>query len=313
MKVIRDFDSVEFDRNSIVTVGTFDGVHIGHRKIINMLTELKSGKTLRGVVVTFEPHPQLVLKNKTKELKILSTLEEKSEIFEKLGVDLVYVINFTKEFSMNTAEQFYTNYLIKKLGFFGIVIGYDHMVGRNRSGGFETLTKLSGEYNFEIHQIDELRINGNTISSSAIRNLLTEGKVKEASHLLTDYYSITGEVVSGDKLGRKIGFPTANIKPASENKLIPGNGVYLVSAEISGNLYYGLLNIGFRPTVTEIPLKTIEVYFMDFEGDIYGKTLRIKFRDFIREEKKFNSIEELINQIKKDKEFSKTLITKINN
>jgi riboflavin kinase / FMN adenylyltransferase len=313
MKVIRDFDSVEYDRNSIVTVGTFDGVHIGHRKIINMLTELKSGKTLRRVVVTFEPHPQLVLKNKTKELKILSTLEEKSEIFEKLGVDMVYVINFTKEFSMNTAEQFYTNYLIKKVGFSDIVIGYDHMVGRNRSGGFETLTKLSGEYNFEIHKIDELRINGNTISSSAIRTFLTERKVKEASRLLPDYYSITGEVVSGDKLGRKIGFPTANIKPASENKLIPGNGVYLVSAEISGNLYYGLLNIGFRPTVTEIPLKTIEVYFMDFEGDIYGKTLRIKFRDFIREEKKFNSIEVLINQIKKDEEFSKTLITKINN
>ena len=311
MKVIRDSEHVEYNRQSVVTVGTFDGVHIGHRKIIAVLNGLKNEKKLRSIIVTFEPHPQLVLKNKVKEIRILSTLEEKLELFEKSGIDIVYVITFTKDFSQNTAEQFYIEYLIKKFGFSDIVIGYDHMVGKNREGGFETLNSLSGKYNFDVHKIDELKINGYTVSSTAIRNFLLNGNLKEAALLLNDHYSITGKVVYGDRLGVKIGFPTANIEPASEFKLIPKNGVYLVSSEISGKQYFGMMNIGFRPTVTEAGIQTLEVHFLDFEGNLYGKILKIKFREFIREEQKFNSLDELKKQIKKDKEVSKKLISNI--
>jgi riboflavin kinase/FMN adenylyltransferase len=313
MKVIRDSEPVEYNKLSVVTVGTFDGIHIGHRKIIDVLNNLKKEKNLRSIIVTFEPHPQLVLKNKVREIKILSTLDEKLEMFEKFGIDIVYIITFTKDFSQNSAEQFYVKYLIEKFGFCDIVIGYDHMVGKNREGGFETLKSLSVKYNFNVHKIEEFKANGYTVSSTSIRNFLLEGNLKEASLLLNDNYTITGEVIYGDRLGVKIGFPTANIKPVSEFKLIPKNGVYLVSSEISGKLYYGMMNIGYRPTVTDANVQTLETYFLDFEGNLYGQELKIKFLDYIREEKKFNSIEELKEQINKDKEFSKKIISNINN
>ena len=311
MKVIRDFDSVEFDKNSVITIGTFDGVHLGHRKIIDSVHEIRDSKKLRSVIVTFEPHPQLVLKNKAHEIKLLSTLEEKLETFEKLGIDLVYVINFTKDFSQMSADEFYENYIINKFGLSDIVIGYDHMVGKNRQGGFDTLKKLSGKYDFTVHKIDELKVNGYIVSSTVVRNMLLASSVKDAAMLLSDNYSVTGEVIYGDKLGRKIGFPTANIKPVSEYKLIPKDGVYLVFSEIRGKKYYGMMNIGIRPTVTEGLKKTHEVYFKDFSGDIYGEVLKIKFLDFIREEKKFNSLDELKLQIEKDNKTSTDLINNL--
>ncbi|HEY5535579.1 MAG TPA: bifunctional riboflavin kinase/FAD synthetase [Ignavibacteria bacterium] len=311
MKVIRDFESVEYNKNSVITIGTFDGIHLGHRKIIDSVHEIRDSKNLRSIIVTFEPHPQIVLKNKAHDIKLLSTLEEKLEMFERLGIDMVYVINFTKEFSQNTAEEFYKKFIFDKFGLSDIVIGYDHMVGRNREGGFETLKKLSGEYDFNIHKIDELKINGYTVSSTVIRNMLLASSVKDAAMLLCDYYPFTGEVIYGDKLGRKIGFPTANIKPLSEYKLIPKNGVYLVLSEIKGKKYYGMMNIGVRPTVTEGLNKTNEIYFIDFNDDIYGEILKIKFLDFIREEKKFNSVNELKQQIEKDKEVSIDIINNL--
>ena len=311
MKVIRDFESVEYNKNSVITIGTFDGIHLGHRKIIDSVHEIRDSKNLRSIIVTFEPHPQIVLKNKAHDIKLLSTLEEKLEMFERLGIDMVYVINFTKEFSQNTAEEFYKKFIFDKFGLSDIVIGYDHMVGRNREGGFKTLKKLSGEYDFNIHKIDELKINGYTVSSTVIRNMLLASSVKDAAMLLCDYYPFTGEVIYGDKLGRKIGFPTANIKPLSEYKLIPKNGVYLVLSEIKGKKYYGMMNIGVRPTVTEGLNKTNEIYFMDFNDDIYGEILKIKFLDFIREEKKFNSVNELKQQIEKDKEVSIDIINNL--
>ena len=308
MRVVREFDSVDFDKKSVITVGTFDGIHLGHRKIIDSVNEIKKSKGLRSVIITFEPHPQIVLKNKSPDIKILSTLDEKLEMFESLNIDIVYVIEFTKEFSLNSAEDFYVNYIINKFGLSDIVIGYDHMVGRNREGGFETLKGLSGKYDFEIHKIDELKTEGYIVSSTVVRHMLQSSSVKDAKMLLNDYYSITGEVIYGDKLGRQIGFPTANIKPVSEYKLIPQNGVYLVKSEINRKNYFGMMNIGVRPTVSEGQKLTLEVNFLDFEGDLYGQSLKIKFLDFIRREKKFNSVEELKKQIEKDKEFSKDLI-----
>jgi len=313
MIVIKDFDSVDYDKKSVITVGTFDGIHLGHRKIMDSVNEIKKSKGLRSVIITFEPHPQIVLKNKVPDIKILSTFEEKLELFESLNIDIVYVIKFTKKFSQNSAEDFYVNYIINKFGLSDIVIGYDHMVGRNREGGFETLKSLSGKYDFEIHKIDELKTEGYIVSSTVIRHMLQSSSVKDAAMLLNDYYSLTGKVIHGDELGRKIGFPTANIKPVSEYKLIPQNGVYLVKSEIKGKNYFGMMNIGVRPTVTEGQKLTLEVHFLDFGGDLYGQMLKIKFIDYIRKEKKFNSVEELKKQIKKDKEFSKDLINNLIN
>jgi len=185
------------------------------------------------------------------------------------------------------------------------------MVGKDRQGGYDTLKKLSGKYDFEVHKIDELKVNGYIVSSTVVRNMLLASSVKDAAMLLSDNYSVTGEVIYGDKLGRKIGFPTANIKPVSEYKLIPKDGVYLVFSEIRGKKYYGMMNIGIRPTVTEGQIKTHEVYFKDFSGDIYGEMLKIKFLDFIREEKKFNSPDELKLQIEKDNKTSTDLINNL--
>lgn len=213
MKVIRDFDSVEFDKNSVITIGTFDGVHLGHRKIIDSVHEIRDSKKLRSVIVTFEPHPQLVLKNKAHEIKLLSTLEEKLETFEKLGIDLVYVINFTKDFSQMSADEFYENYIINKFGLSDIVIGYDHMVGKNRQGGFDTLKKLSGKYDFTVHKIDELKVNGYIVSSTVVRNMLLASSVKDAAMLLSDNYSVTGEVIYGDKLEEKSAFQRLTLSP----------------------------------------------------------------------------------------------------
>ncbi len=307
MQVIREDENNCYNKNSVVTVGTFDGIHLGHKKIISDLIEIKKEKNLRSVVVTFDPHPQLILKNKHHIIKILSTTEEKIKEFEKLGVDLVFIINFTKDFSETNAEGFYKNYLIEKIGLKDIVIGYDHNFGKNREGNYETLKNFSAKYGFNVHKVDEYKINGERTNSTTIRNLLSEGNIEKASQILGYNYYFTGTVITGDKRGKKIGFPTANIKPISEYKLIPKNGVYFVSAEINNAKYYGMMNIGNRPTIADLNEIFIEVNIFDFDSDIYNETIKIEFLNYLREEKKFSSIEELIAQLNKDKEICKKL------
>lgn len=307
MQVIREDENNCYNKNSVVTVGTFDGIHLGHKKIISDLIEIKKERNLRSVVVTFDPHPQLILKNKHHTIKILSTTEEKIKEFEKLGVDLVFIINFTKDFSETNAEDFYKNYLIEKIGLKDIVIGYDHNFGKNREGNYKTLKNFSTKYGFNVHKVDEYKINGERTNSTTIRNLLIEGNVEKASQILGYNYYFTGTVVTGDKRGKKIGFPTANIKPISEYKLIPKNGVYFVSAEINNAKHYGMMNIGNRPTIADLKEIFIEVNIFDFDSDIYNETIKIEFLNYLREEKKFSSIEELIAQLNKDKEICKKL------
>lgn len=311
MNLITEKDSLEFNRKSVITVGTFDGVHIGHRQIIEKLNEIKKLRGLRSVLVTFEPHPRIVLKNHG-EVKILTTLDEKLKTFESLGIDIVFLISFTKEFASTSAEDFYKNYLVEKTGLSELVLGYDHSFGKNREGNFGLLKELSLKYNFGIHKIEEYKLGDEHVSSTVIRKAILEGNVMQASRLLGSEYMLSGEVIQGDRRGMTLGYPTANLKPDSEYKLIPGNGVYIVTSEIGGKEYYGMMNIGTRPTVEGSKGHHLEVHFLDFDRDIYGEMLTVKFIDFIRSEQKFDSLEILKSQLKKDKQYTFNVAKEIN-
>jgi riboflavin kinase/FMN adenylyltransferase len=312
MVVARSLEELEFDKKSIITVGTFDGVHLGHQEIIKILNSVKQNKGLRSVIVTFDPHPQIVLKNKDKDIKILSTTDEKIKIFESYGIDLVYVINFTKEFSQTPAREFYINYLINGVGVTDLVLGYDHMFGKNREGNFDTLTEMAKEFDFNVDKVEEFTLNGAHISSTEIRNFLLSGEIEKANNLLGREYSIEGEVIHGDKRGKELGYPTANLK-VDEFKLIPKNGIYAVSAEVDdvkGNgKHNGMMSIGVNPTVSDNNNLKIEVNIFDFDKDIYGKKIKINFIDYMREEQKFNSLEDLIEAMASDK---RKILNKLN-
>ncbi|MEO6695123.1 MAG: bifunctional riboflavin kinase/FAD synthetase [Ignavibacteria bacterium] len=308
MQVIRDIGDIKFDKRSAVTVGTFDGVHLGHRKIIEKLNSIKDTKKLRSIIVTFEPHPQIVLRNRVKDIKILTTLEEKLEIFKQLEVDITYVIPFTKDFANTTAEEFYKNYLIDKIGISDLILGYDHMFGKNREGNFDTLKDLSEEFQFTVDKVDEYMYEGEHISSTVIRNLLNAGDVKKVSLILGRPYSIKGKVIEGRKLGKELGYPTANIANTEESKLMPKIGIYAVSVEITGSLHYGMMSIGKNPTVTNDESIKSEVNIFDFNENIYGKEIKINFIEHLRDEIKFETLEDLKKQMSIDKENSLKII-----
>lgn len=309
MQVIRDINDFVYDKKSAVTVGTFDGVHPGHKKIIEKLISIKDLKGLRSVLVTFEPHPQIVLRNRAKDIRILTTLDEKLSILKKFNIDIVYAINFTKEFANTTAEEFYKNYLIDKIGLLDLILGYDHMFGKNREGNFETLKSLSERYDFTIDRIDEYKIGGEHISSTVIRHFLEEGNVKKVGKLLEREYSIEGKVIEGKRLGAKLGYPTANIEISNSFKLIPKIGIYAVRAEVDDKEYFGMMSIGRNPTVTEDNSIKLEVNIFDFNKDLYGKSIKISFIDYIRDEEKFDTLEELKERMSLDKKHSLEIIS----
>ncbi|MBK7253970.1 MAG: bifunctional riboflavin kinase/FAD synthetase [Ignavibacteria bacterium] len=311
MKVIRNIREIEYDKKTAVSVGTFDGVHSGHRKIIDKLNSVRDSKGLRSVLITFDPHPQIVLKNRAKDIRILSTLEEKLEIFSQLNIDITYVINFTKDFANTTADDFYKNYLIDKIGLNDLVLGYDHMFGKNREGNYDTLKELSAKYEFTVDRVDEYKPDDFHISSSVLRELLSaDGNVKKAAIILGRNYSIEGTVVEGKKLGRELGYPTANIKIPDEFKLIPAIGIYAVEVILNGNTYTGMMSIGRNPTVTDDKSIKLEVNIFDFNDDIYGEKIKIGFIDRIREEIKFENIDKLRTQLHSDKKISLEILNK---
>lgn len=301
MQIFSDKDNLIFDKNTVTTVGTFDGVHSGHRKIISILNQKKEEKNCRSVIVTFEPHPQIVLKNRDSQIKLLSTKEEKLEIFRSLDIDAVYIINFTKEFSQTNAEDFYINYLINGLGISALVLGYDHMFGKNREGNFDTLKKLSAEFDFDVIKIDEYKVDDENLSSTSIRKFLNDGDIREANRLLGYEYSFSGIVVKGNKLGRQIGYPTANIQQEDPLKMIPKDGIYAVKIITNDGEFEGMMNIGTNPTVSNDGSKKLEVNIFNFDKELYGEKLRIKFIERIRDEVKFESIEDLVSEIDNDK------------
>ena len=304
MNIYRDINEVKKDKNTVISVGTFDGVHRAHRQIIQKVTGITNDNNARSLIITFDPHPQEVLKTRTPDIKQLTITEEKLKLFESLGIENVLVIRFTMEFSKTTARDFYEKLIYSKIGISYLVVGYDHGFGKDREGNLKMLDRLGKELGFSIHRVEEIDVDGAPVSSTRIRKFLSDGEIEKANSLLGYDYSFEGIVVEGDKQGRSLGFPTANIKPVAENKAMPKDGVYTVRIGINGSTYYGMMNIGFRPTLTEGVRKLIEVNIFDFDGSIYGEKINISFLKRLRDERKFSSRDELIEQLHNDKEAS---------
>lgn len=301
MQIYYSIDDFSPVKNAVVTSGTFDGVHIGHKKILSRLTEIARKTNGETVVITFWPHPRLVLYPDDTQLRLLNTFEEKAELLKGQGVNHLLRIPFTKEFSQLTSEEFITKILVEKIGTKKLVIGYDHHFGKNREGSFEQL-KLNGpRYGFEVEEIPRQDIDNIAVSSTKIRQSIEAADVATANHLLGQAYTLSGRVVKGDQLGRQLGYPTANIEIDSIYKLIPADGIYAVQVRHANARYQGALYIGNRPTVNGAR-KVIEVNIFNFTREIYGETLTIEFHAFIRHDKKLNSLDELKNQIALDKE-----------
>jgi riboflavin kinase/FMN adenylyltransferase len=304
MQVYRTIDEVTKQKNTVLTVGTFDGVHLAHRDVIGKVLELAKKNNARSFIVTFEPHPQEVLKTKNPNIKMLCSIEEKLKHFESMGVDSVLVIKFTEEFSKTKAHEFYENIICGKIGICELVVGYDHLFGKDREGNFEMLESLGKEFDFGVHKVEEIDFEGRPVSSTRIREAMATGDIAEANKLLGYEYGFEATVIEGNKVGRTIGFPTVNLKPTKENKAMPNDGIYCVRVSYDSKMYYGMMYLGYRPTLTEGKVRALEVNIFDFEDNVYGETMTINFLTKLRNDKKFDTTEELIAQIKKDKEDS---------
>lgn len=303
MKIHHSLDNFDA-RSPVVTIGTFDGLHKGHQVILERLKNLAAKIKGETVVFTFYPHPRVVTSPNEDSLRLLTTKDEKTDLFRKYGIDHLIIYPFDKAFASLTYTEFVEDILVKKIGTKCLVVGYDHKFGKNREGGFEYLKKCAKKYNFSIEKMDALTSGeGENISSTKIRAALQEGDIKTANHYFGHEFTLHGTVVEGKQLGRKMGFPTANIESSDKHKIIPGYGVYAVKVEFDGKTFNGMLNIGTRPTFNKnADNRSIEVNIFDFSADIYGKKLTLCFVDKIREEKKFPGIESLIEQLKKDRE-----------
>ncbi len=301
MRIYYSIDDFSPVKNAVVTSGTFDGVHVGHKKILSRLNEVGRKSDGETVVITFWPHPRLVLYPDDKQLRLLNTFEEKAELLKKQGVNHLLRIPFTKEFSQLSSEEFITRILVGKIGTKKLVIGYDHHFGKNREGSFEQLKLNAPKYGFEVEEIPRQDVDHVTVSSTTIRNAIESADLETANHLLGQPYMLSGRVVKGDQLGRQLGYPTANIEIDSIHKLIPADGIYAVHVHHATTAYKGALYIGNRPTVGGIK-KVIEVNIFNFAKEIYGESLTVEFHKFIRGDKKLDSLEDLKNQISLDKE-----------
>lgn len=301
MRVFQGFDELTKIPNPVLTIGTFDGVHLGHQRIIQQLNEEAQKHGGESVLFTFYPHPRMVLFPDSHGLKLLQTQVEKIEKLERMGLQNVIVHPFTKEFSRLTAIEFVRDYLVNKLNVKTIVIGYDHQFGKNREGSLELLKDLAPVYDFNVIEIPAQDIDDVNVSSTKIRNALKSGNIETANAFLGEPFEMNGIVQSGKQIGRSIGFPTANIDLGSSVKLIPEIGVYLVRVVTPSRAeYFGMLNIGVNPTVSDNAQTTIEVHLLDYSGDLYGQELQVKVLSRLRDELKFDSLEELKNQLAKD-------------
>lgn len=302
MKIIKEFNQYHDKTPKVLSLGMFDGVHLGHISIINQLKKIASNKIFETALLTFWPHPRKVF-NPNDELKLLNTLEEKLFLLQKAGLDVIFLKEFDEEFRNLTGEEFIKQILVEKLNVKHIIIGHDHVFGKNKSGNFELLQKLSKELDYEVEQIKAIKNEEDfNISSTKIRNCLSNGNIVGANKMLGYHYSISGKVIDGKKLGRTIGYPTANLE-IDELKLLPKKGAYIVEAYVKDKFYKGMLSIGNNPTVNGEKL-TIEVYILDFDQDIYGEEITLKFRDFLHEQIKFDGIEKLIERLDEDKKLT---------
>ena len=300
MKIYHDFTDFVKVPNAIVTIGTFDGVHQGHRAILSDM--VNAAKSIDGetVVITFYPHPRQVLNIDSANLRFITSQEEKIKHLEEIGIDNLIVVNFTKEFSLLPSDAFIRDYVIEKINPAKIVIGYDHHFGNNRTGDFSQLQELASQYNFEVQRIEAHDVENIAVSSTKIRHSLQRGDVEHANLLLGYQYSYVGKVVSGNKIGREIGYRTANLDVKKEFRLIEMPGVYATYVDFEDKVYKSMTYIGNKPTINAGNDENIEVHIFDFDGDIYEKDVKIRFVKRIRDERKFDSLEELKQQITLD-------------
>ena len=289
----------------VVTLGIFDGVHRGHRTLLSSLVSKAAEANGESVVITFSPHPRLVLSKDQANLSFLTTMKEKQKLLESEGINHLIILDFNAEFSRIDACDFVKEVLVNKIGTRHLLVGYNHHFGRKGEGDFNTIVKCSRSFDFKVEQVQGFHTEEGAISSSVIRRALTDGRLDTANNMLGYSYSLSGNVVSGRQIGRSIGFPTANINPDDKNKLIPGNGVYAVEVLIEEEVWPGMLSIGTNPTVNEdLSIRTIEVNIINFENDIYGKPITVLFRKRLRDEKKFTNTDDLAKQMEIDKEDS---------
>jgi riboflavin kinase/FMN adenylyltransferase len=310
VKIYNDISSFRGNK-PVVTIGTFDGVHMGHQRVIERLKNIAQKQGGESVIFTFDPHPRLVTTPDEANLRLLTTLNEKKELFRTAGIDHLIIYPFTKAFSELRYSEFVKTILIDKIRTHCLVVGYDHRFGRNREGSFEYLKECAKEYQFIIEKQDPLIVDGSHVSSTRIRSALEEGQVEKANNLLGYRYTLHGTVIKGTRLGRKIGFPTANIEASCKHKLIPGYGVYAVEVVTEGVKYKGMLNIGTRPTFNNnADKRSIEVHIFDFSQNLYHKQITLIFTGKIRDEQKFSGIDELAQQLKKDKIHALQILSK---
>ncbi|MHA4847073.1 bifunctional riboflavin kinase/FAD synthetase [Flavitalea antarctica] len=325
MQVYRDTGKIPDFRNGVVTIGTFDGVHTGHRQIIAQLKEEANQIDGETVIITFHPHPRRVVGDASRSVQLLNTIEEKTALLAEAGIDHLVICPFTEHFSQLTAEEYITEFLLKKFNPRTIVIGYDHRFGQGRKGDYKLLEDFSEKYAFRLKEIPAHIINESTVSSTGIRKALLAGDTDTASKLLGYDYFFQGKVIEGNKLGRTLGYPTANLDVENPEKLIPGNGVYAVSVELDepgdhvagkflkystgyidkmhlDKLHAGMMNIGVRPTVDHSARRTIEINLLNFDGDLYGRTLTVYLRKFLRPELKFSGLDALKQQLATDRQ-----------
>jgi len=305
---VQSISNYDKEHPTAITIGTFDGVHIGHRKILERLINNAQVLELKSTVLTFFPHPRMVLQ-KDVSIQLLNTIDEKIKILEEIGIDYLIVHPFTKKFSRLSATQFVRDILVNELKTKKIIIGYDHRFGRNRNANIKDLMAFGNTLEFEVEEISAQEIDDVSVSSTKIRRALEEGDIQTANLYLGYKYMLTGTVVRGKGLGRRLSFPTANLSIPEEYKLIPKNGVYVVSSVMDNETIFGMMNIGFNPTV-EGKSKSIEINFFDFDQDLYGKKIQIDIIDRIRDEQKFDSVDALKVQLKKDRETSLSILSK---
>ncbi len=309
MRVYHQISEFSSPCHPVATVGVFDGVHMGHMEILDWLSSIARAKECESVIITFEPHPRLVLPHHG-EVRLLQTMDEKLKRFELAGIDIVLVIPFTTEFARISPHDFIKNVLVDTIKVSHVISGYDHFFGQNRQGDFDLLAEMGKKYDFTVDELPMVTVGHNVVSSSSVRRALLDGDVSLADSMLGYFYSLTGEVVKGNKIGRNIGYPTANLKPNSDYKLIPCQGVYATMVNIAERMYKGMTNIGYRPTIDADHL-TIEVNIFDFNEDIYNQEIVLSFVERIRNEKRFASLGDLQLQLANDKIDAEKILEKL--
>ncbi|MBI2429290.1 MAG: bifunctional riboflavin kinase/FAD synthetase [Ignavibacteriales bacterium] len=301
MQIYRSLQEVSYNKNSVLSIGMFDGVHRAHQEILKQIVEKAKAIRGRSVVITFDPHPKEIVSGGKKNVELLSTLNEKLYIFEKYGVDVVFIIPFTFEFSRLSFQEFYSKYVINGVGVAAVVEGFNHQFGRDREAGMNQIVEMGRVHNFSVEALSMMKEGDAVISSSTIRNLLNEGNIPLANAILGYEYSFTGTVVRGHGRGKKLGYPTANINLETPKKLVPKIGVYAVHILVRKEWYQGMMSIGFNPTFDDVHERTTEVNIFDFDMDIYDDVVTVKCIERTRNEMKFTSVDELVAEMGKDK------------